>query len=97
MIVREHLDRMQRMPWSSLVALPELSSEDIVIEGTRCRLSTYVEAPEASRRRIVVDLRTRSEPVLRIFSRCLSWVEGIEIQANGGSRALRDEEMAKYM
>jgi len=95
-MIRERLARLQDRGWIELTALPNWSKEDVLVEGLQASVITYVDVPERDRRRIVVEICTHGEPVLRIFRLRTCSLDGFEIRASGETRPLREDEMAKY-
>ena len=95
-MIRERLTRLQARGWIEIAALPEESTEDVMVEGLQAYVNTYVEVPEQDRRRVVVELCVYGDPVLRIFRPRRCFLDGFEMRAGGDTRPLRDDEMEKY-
>ena len=94
--LRKRMGVLQARPREELAVLPEWSSEDAVVEGLPSRITTYREESDDGRLRIILQLSTNAKPFLVIFYSRQVFVEGFEIQPEGGIRPLRQDEMYAY-
>lgn len=91
-VVNEQLARLAALSFDALTALPEVQSEEIVINGKRFTLSIWHDLLESGEHRIVVQACKRG------FLGLFGWMQadGFAVNSHNERRSLTDEERSPF-
>ena len=95
--VRSRLAVLRQRSYSELQALPEWSSDELTVEGVAADTTTYREGEPPGPLRIIVQFSTKPRRFLCVLRLRQVVAEGFEMQPDGGTEELSENELHYYM
>lgn len=94
--IRTRLALLRQRSYSELEALPGWSSEELTVNGVAADITTYREGEPPGPLRIIVQFSTKPKRFLGVFHTRQKVAEGFEIEPQGGTEGLPEEDLHYY-
>ena len=95
--IKARLEKLVREPYSTLAALPEWETENLVVEGVNSELITYREGNPGETLKVVVQFNSQREPFLIFFKTSQVKAEGFEVSKGGEVTILQEADLYDFM